>query len=214
MTKHTKPIDKLLDCQHVKRWTLVCTTADSTVASHSFNVACIAMAIRQAMYNTNHFSEQDVCYHALLHDVDESETGDIPTPTKRAIRYAGVEPNHLFETQGLLPDPVAEIKAIIRVADLIDNWFFIHEHGSGGRARSAAAEVRGRLDEAIRDARPDLQQAAVAVLSYIEQRRSDNVEERERIAQSSENLRRNLHFGRTPNTPYVGGKSPNGAGRS
>lgn len=212
MPKHTKPIDKLLDCQHVKRWTLVCTTAESTVASHSFNVACIAMAIRQRMFNTAHYSEQDVCYYAILHDVDESETGDIPTPTKKAMRTAGVEPNELFETQGLLPEPPPEIKAITRIADLIDNWFFIHEHGSGGRARSAAAEVRRRLDDAIRGASADLQAAAVEVLSYLEQRKSDDVEERERIAQDGKRLREMRQFSRTPAAPYVDRKPRDSSG--
>jgi len=84
-----KPIDKLLDCQHVKRWSMIATSANSNVASHSFNVAMIAMAIRKKMFNTAHYTEQDVCYYALIHDVDEAETGDMPTPTKMAIRARG-----------------------------------------------------------------------------------------------------------------------------
>lgn len=100
-----KPIDKLMDCQHVKRWTLLNTAAQSNVASHSFNVAMIAMAIRHKMFNTLHFSDADVALHALMHDVDEAETGDMPTPTKIAIRAKGVEPNALFESQRLAPEP-------------------------------------------------------------------------------------------------------------
>lgn len=204
MLRHGKPIDTLMDCQHVRRWTLVCTTAPSTVASHSFNVACLAMAIRAAMRNTNHFSEQEVCYYAILHDVDESETGDIPTPTKRAMRENGVEPNSLFTTQGLLPEPPPHIKAIIKMADLLENWFFIHEHGSGSRARRSEAGIKQKLLAAIEDAAPDLQAGTREVMDYLVNRKSDDPEERERIARHNQKLREMEQFSRNPGAPYVG----------
>lgn len=204
-------IDRALDAQHVKRWSLVATTAESNVASHSFNVAVIAVAIRRAMRNTIHFTSQEVCYYALLHDIDEVFTGDLPTPTKAAIRFQGVEPNELFEGQGE-KQPPDHIKAIIKVADLIDNWFFISEHGAGVRARIAADEVRGRLDEAIRTASEDLRRAASEVLSYIEERKSERPEERRRLEEEGKRMREFDHFSRTPNTPYVDRKPRYGAG--
>lgn len=198
-----KPIDKLLDCQHVKRWTLVATTAQSTVASHSFCVAMIAMAIRREMRNTNHFSEQEVCFYALMHDVDESETGDMPTPTKMAIRAAGVEPNDLFPTQQMTEKASEEVLAIIKMADLIENYVFIYEHGVGTRARAAVAEVHGRLSRAIADARPDLSQAAARVLAHIIERKSDTDEERKHAAERSERYRQTAVWARTLATPVV-----------
>ena len=204
-------IDRALDAQHVKRWSLVATTADSNVASHSFNVAVIAMAIRKNMFNTIHFSIEQVCYYALLHDIDEVFTGDLPTPTKEAMRKQGVEPNELFEGQEASKPP-EHIKAIIKVADLIDNHIFISQHGAGVRARRAAAEVRGRLDAALDGASPDLQRAGREVLAYIEERRSEQPEERERLEAERERLRMFTHFSRTPGTPYVGGKPRNSAG--
>lgn len=185
-----KPIDKLLDCQHVKRWSMIATSANSNVASHSFNVAMIAMAIRKKMFNTAHYTEQDVCYYALIHDVDEAETGDMPTPTKMAIRARGVEPNALFETQCMAPKPIEIIQKIIKMADLIDNYCFICEHGVGARARLAESEVQGRLDAALDGAPTDLQAAARWVLSYILERKSDtDEEERIRIEEDRERRR-------------------------
>ena len=212
MHKCLKPIDKLLDCQHVRRWNLISTTAQSTVASHSFNVAVIAIALRRKMFNTISFSEEEVCYYALLHDVDESETGDLPTPTKTAIRAHGVDPNALFDTQGGMPEPSPIIQQVVKMADLIDNATFIAEHGTGTRGRYAAAEVSRRLADAIAGASPDLQQAARWVLDYIQTRKSDTDEERERLAQEGERLRYMEHFSRTPGTPYVGRKPLNSAG--
>lgn len=203
--------DRALDAQHVKRWSLVATTAESTVASHSFNVAVLAMAMCKKMYNTLDIDIKDVCYHAILHDIDEVFTGDIPTPTKVAMREQGVEPNALFSGQEVSM-PGDKVRAIVKMADLIDNWYFISQHGSGARARVAAAEVRRRLDEAIDGASIDLRDAALWTIDYVENRRSEQPEERKRLEAETEKLREMLHFGRTPGTPYVGRKPRNGAG--
>lgn len=201
-----KPIDKLMDCHHVKRWTLVGTTETSTVASHSFNVAMIALAIHKRMFNTGHIDKNVLCFHALMHDVDEAETGDIPTPTKIAIRAKGVEPNKLFDTQGSVPAPPAEYQIIIKLADLIENYIFIHEHGVGARARAAVAEVEGRMRRAIAEAPPDASTAAGLVLDYIINRKSDTDEERKRLKESSERLREATRFSLDPGSHFLGGE--------
>lgn len=198
-----KPIDKLMDCHHVKRWTLVGTVSESTVASHSFNVAVIALAIRKRMYNTIHIDKGMLSYYALMHDVDESETGDMPTPTKAAIRSFGVEPNALFETQGQEAEPPPEYKIIIKLADLIENYIFICEQGVGARARAASIEVEGRMRRAIADAPTDAGTAAAYVLDYITDRKSDSDEERKRIKESSERLREATRFSRDPGSHFV-----------
>ena len=199
-----KPIDKLLDCQHVKRWTLLSTATQSNVASHSFNVAMIALAIRKKMFNTLSFSDHEVAFYALMHDVDEAETGDMPTPTKEAIRKHGVEPNALFESQRLAPEPPPKIKEIIKLADLIDNYVFIRENGVGTRARVAVDEVRGRLASALVEASPDTGPAARWVLDYILERKSDNdSEERRRLEEDRERRSSTVAFLRTYVTPVV-----------
>jgi len=204
-------IDRALDAQHVKRWSLVATTAESNVASHSFNVAVIAMAIRKKMFNTIHFTDAELCYHALLHDIDEVFTGDIPTPTKQAMRFQGVEPNALFEGQEVTCPP-DHLRAIIKLADLIDNWHFISQHGAGARAAIAAADVRERLVEAIDGAPNDLRQAASWVLDYVENRRSEQPDERKRLEAEAKRLREFTHFSRTPGTPFVDRKPRYSAG--
>lgn len=183
------PVDRMLDAQYTKRWSLVGTDTENTVATHSFNVAVIAMAIRRKMFNTLHISEADVCYFALLHDIKEVYTGDIPTPTKVKMRAAGFDPE-TFDPE--VPDenqPPPEIKAIIKLADLIDNSIFIAEHGTGTRARVAAAEVSRRLADALDGAPTDLQVAARWVLKYIQERRSESPEERRRFAEDNERFR-------------------------
>jgi hypothetical protein len=212
MIDHTKPIDKLMDCQHVKRWTLICTVSPSTVASHSFNVAVLAMAIRHRMRTGAMLcSEAEICYYAMMHDVDEAETGDMPTPTKAAIRAAGVEPNTLYPTQGGVSKPTESVRGIVKLADLIDNYLFISQQGIGPRAAAAAAEVHGRLARAIDEAPEDMASAARWVWQYVEERRSDEDEERNRI---EEDHQRRLRIAASSLRPVVGGKSRDVAGDS
>ena len=180
------PIDVLTDCGYVKRWSMVGTSKESTVASHSFDVAMIAMDIRRRMFNTIDFSEKDVCYFALIHDVKESYTGDIPTPTKTGMKKAGFDPDNYDDDQiGEDPAP-AKIQAIIKAADLISNYIFISTHGIGTRARVAVAEVGGRLRAYLDAAPQDLRDAAAATMTYIIERGSDAVEERERLKKDRE----------------------------
>lgn len=175
------PIDRALDAQFVRRWNLVATSSPNNVASHSFNVAVISMAIKDRMFNTASIDDGELCKFAILHDIDEVYTGDLPTPTKEAIRNKGVEPNNLFMGQGEEEPPSEAIKKIIKMADLIDNYTFIRQYGVGIRSERAADEVGKRLNEAIRNVDSDLSAAARYVLEYIEDRRSETDEERERF---------------------------------
>lgn len=169
---------------------MVGTDKESTVASHSFDVAMIAMDIRKRMFNTIDISERDVCYFALIHDVKESYTGDIPTPTKTGMKMAGFDPDNYDDGQISEETPPAKIQAIIKAADLISNYVFISTHGIGTRARVAAAEVGGRLRAYLDAAPEDLRDAATDTMTYIIERGSDADEERKRLEASRETGRR------------------------
>lgn len=172
-------IDRVLDAQHVKRWSLCGASAESNVASHSFNVAALSVAIWQRVFPDDVAGKHNICYMAMLHDIAEVFTGDVPTPTKTAMKAKGVDINHLFEEQGEEMAVSGDAKTIMKLADLIDNWYFISQHGVGIRARIATNEVRDRLIRAIGEASPRIREEAMWVLDYVEMRRSE-YEERER----------------------------------
>lgn len=192
------PIDKCLDALYVQRWSLVGTDKESTVASHSFSVAMIAMEIRKRMYNKIGFSEQEVCYFALTHDIREVLTGDVPTPVKTTMREVGFDPERMYPEIPAEETPGTGIRHIVKAADLIDNYVFISTHGIGTRARVAAIEVGGRLTEFLAGASPDLARAAADTLAYIQERKSDDPEEGRRIKEASETARRVASFGPIP----------------
>lgn len=206
------PIDRLMDAQYCQRWSMVGTVIPSNVAVHSFNVAMIAMEIRKRMMNTIHFSEMEVCYFALIHDVKEVYTGDIPTPTKTKMRAAGFDPESFDPGVPDEMEPSPRVRQIVKMADLIDNAYFISRHGTGTRATTATAEVSRRLSDALAGADSDLLQAARATIDYIEERSSEQEDERRRLETEYQKLREMREFSRNPSAPYVGGKSLYGVG--
>lgn len=180
------PIDKLMDAQYLTRWSMVGTDKEQNVAAHSFNVAMLAMEIRKRMFNTIAISEQEVCYYALIHDVREVYTGDIPTPTKAKMKAMGFDPDGIDPDCPDEAEPTATVAQIVRAADLIDCYVFIAEHAVGTRGRGAISEVSGRLREYLAGISEDMRRAAVETMSYVQQRKSESDEERRRFKEDRE----------------------------
>ena len=121
-------IQDTLRAQGVNRWHIVETSRPQSVAEHSFNVAMIAMELA---YLIPSLSKPDVMAAALMHDIDEVVTGDIPTPTKE--RLGTVSTHQKFDPY---QDSDHNIGAIVKLADLIETWWFIHNFGLGRHAKS------------------------------------------------------------------------------
>lgn len=77
----------LLRLADVKRWGIVPTTREQSVAEHSFNVWCIARHLHKvatANAPSQVMTELPMVEKwALVHDADEVETGDLPSSLKQ-----------------------------------------------------------------------------------------------------------------------------------
>lgn len=108
----------------VKRYGICHVNRDQSVAEHSFMVALIAGELATATGDENLIRE--VMMYSIIHDMDEIETGDIPSPFKRKLRA---------ECPGVIPilDGAAktspEVKAIVKAADLLESLYYIREFG-------------------------------------------------------------------------------------
>lgn len=165
------PLYKLLDAQHIRRWNIVGTVIESNVAVHSYNVAMIAAEIfKQVGGARMWFDIPLLMMHALFHDADELEGGDIATPTKIAMRGAG------YDFEALKTDEqkacFEEYKDIIKGADLIDNYLFIANYGVGSRAGEAETDAYDRLQMFMGTSSENLRNAMNDVLSAIIARRA------------------------------------------
>ncbi len=81
--KHDGPFGDIpeLRCSIIKRWGIIKTSREQSVAEHSFNVAIITGKLCD-MLEIDGNAKNGVIAEAILHDTDEVYTGDIPTPAK------------------------------------------------------------------------------------------------------------------------------------
>lgn len=110
----------------VRRWGIVATLREQSVAEHTFNVVMISRAICSYM----EWDDTEVIKCALDHDLDEAIIGDIPTPTKRRLGCSNIlgEESERKEYTSLA-------HAIVKCADFLEAIHFLSEcaytlHGS------------------------------------------------------------------------------------
>lgn len=100
-------------------------------------------------------SDESIIKYALEHDLDEILTGDIPSPTKRRASSLGLDLKRL-EYKGQNTPNHPQVILIVKAADLIENLWFIREHGVGRHANEECVLLKGIVDEFIGDLDPSL----------------------------------------------------------
>ena len=119
----------------VKRWGIVATHADQNLAEHSYFVAVYANDLCLVLGVTDDV-RLDVLKVALGHDLDEILTCDIPGPHKRFVMinnshwlYKSME--KIFPRRGdrwgVGIDKAILVKAIVKVADILESVLFLAE---------------------------------------------------------------------------------------
>ncbi len=142
----------------VPRWTIVRTLQHQSVAEHSYYVALYAGQIADMIGWTG--DRAALLDHALRHDLEEGFMSDIPGPSKRKIvdreKYDKISHEGNVQLYGVdynLHTVVFNetIKMIIKVADLLDECFFLAtEIQLGNRSLGRVmANSRIRLFEAF-----------------------------------------------------------------
>lgn len=115
---------KALKLSHVPRWAIIDTMKEQSVADHSFRVAVLSTRIFSLLVSVkpkemlDMVESHDLLEYALLHDIDEALTGDIPSTYKREDRC---DPG--FDEDSDL------VKAIVKVADNIEAIIFLKRYG-------------------------------------------------------------------------------------
>lgn len=121
-------LETVMRIQAVKRWHMIDTTRIQNLAEHTANVALLAMTVAKTAPINWFDTYTAVAAAALVHDIPESFTGDLPTHTKRYLE--GVK-----AVEALVTDPIFMIdvnehsKYLIKLCDLADGIRFIRLHG-------------------------------------------------------------------------------------
>jgi len=148
---------------HVRRWHIVQTSREQTLAEHSFAVAVLAGSLAAAMRYSglmHHGLQLKLLQHALSHDLIEVRTGDMPTPFKRFLEEAGgkgivekaedlVDRDHSGAMRTVAG---TEIETIVKLADLIEAIYFLQDNGVGAHAKTVLDGLRFNLTNAVNDA--------------------------------------------------------------
>lgn len=141
----------------VKRWGIVKTLRAQSVAEHSYQVAMIARRLCLG-YGLDSDQTARVVWAALVHDLSEVLTGDVPTPTKRLfigkrldqfeqrIQFCG-EPTCTILNTGQGEAQGVPIERIVKMADVIEAIAFLtlnscSDHGD---------EIREQLNRKLHD---------------------------------------------------------------
>jgi 5'-deoxynucleotidase len=148
---------------HVRRWHIVQTSREQTLAEHSFAVAVIAGTLAASMRYKglmHHTLQLKLLQHALAHDLIEVRTGDMPTPFKRFLEKAGgpgivekaedlVDSDH---TGAMRTVEGTEIETIVKLADMIEAIYFLQDNGVGAHAKTVLDGLRYNLSVAVNEA--------------------------------------------------------------
>jgi 5'-deoxynucleotidase len=140
----------------VRRWHIVQTSREQTLAEHSFAVSVIAGSIAaKARWSGLLHPEKKLMLlqYALSHDLIEVRTGDMPTPYKKYIQMVGGlhildKANELVDFEQAAVDRMAkgtEVEMFVKIADLVEAIFFLQDNGVGRHAQDVLHELLGLL---------------------------------------------------------------------
>lgn len=143
-------IQDVMRAGHIKRWNIINTTREQTLAEHLFNVAMITQTICDRCGVDNEITDTAIQW-ALVHDIPEVVCGDTPSPTKARMRSLGMDMEALHDQ---LDPTYARLKreaqdngaySVVKVADLLESIHFLQENGQGRHAKMVHDNLTRKL---------------------------------------------------------------------
>lgn len=141
-------LEAVMRLQAVKRWHMIDTTRQQTLAEHSANVALLAYYIAQTAPGIYWGNPDKIAALALTHDLGEVFLGDIPTHTKKALDIVGAvaaaEAEVLLDVFSQEHD--YKHTTLIKMCDLADGIRFVRIHGVDHTAKHAQSGLEDQLE--------------------------------------------------------------------
>lgn len=141
-------LESVMRMHAVKRWHMIDTTRQQTLAEHSCNVAMLAMLI--ARTGPPFFrSCADAAIWGLIHDLPESFTGDLPGHTKKFLSGLGEVERVVTPPAFRYFDIDPATKDMVKLCDLADGIRFIRLHGIDMTARHAQGQIEDQFKDKL-----------------------------------------------------------------
>lgn len=136
-------IQDVMRCRNVARWHIVDCIKGQSLAEHNFNVAVIgaAIAIKKGV------DPKPVMVAALLHDLSEVLTGDIPPTTKKLSGYKDPTDGELSVLGHLVVNLDPQVHRILKLADLVDAVAHLELYGHGIHALRVHENLSRKLND-------------------------------------------------------------------
>lgn len=136
-------LPKLLTLSVVPRWAIIDKLRTQSVAEHTFRVAAIVLTlVREFDKRGLYVSKSKALELALVHDIDESWSGDLPTPYKK-----------LKGLQESTFKPDTNEAFLVKLADLLEASSFLERYGV--KADHISDKIYSEAYELIRKRMPN-----------------------------------------------------------
>lgn len=142
-------INDLIRTSYVKRWHIVDTQKEQSVAEHSALVAYIAIDLIRNAPDVEDAYMFEAMWWALFHDAAEVILGDPPGNLKLTPGFADVY-KKLTEhyAPGIYNMEVSEISTqAVKIADLIESIRYIRRYGIGSESSIIEGDLLERLEK-------------------------------------------------------------------
>lgn len=158
MTKPDRPFaPSLRDMAYVPRWAILRRNRTQNLAEHSYYVAVYADQIARMIEWSGDYSE--LMRYALYHDLDETITGDIPGPAKRAAWDKKKAEEHMLPVmtakygRDIIDTRLSasrEVRSIVSAADAVEEVCYLSEEALSGNStwtKPVAIEALRRMED-------------------------------------------------------------------
>jgi len=108
----------------VKRWGVVRTIQEQSVAEHSFRVALIAEKIARQWFNATPAQAFFVLHHALRHDELEAVSGDFPSIIKDLVDEDAVKARYADQFEDDV-EVTPMVRNVVKLADKMEAMLFM-----------------------------------------------------------------------------------------
>jgi len=149
---------------HVRRWHIVATSREQTIAEHMYRVGLITEELLRVLglLDWGNSITLNAMEWARVHDLHEVVTGDMPSNAKRMLGEGGRQ--LLDRTAHAVDQSISDLAFcvspdgecplagyIVKVADLAEACGWIRDFGVGAHARQVYDGLRQALSRAIAD---------------------------------------------------------------
>jgi len=153
-------VNQLMRVAHLRRWHMVRTARDQTLAEHITLVQIIGLDV-VARLGHDQFLQEQVRRWAYWHDMPEVVTGDVSPPFKTMAdtRVRGIiddiECDIDRRYESVMSATSETALTIVKFADMLEAALFLRDEGIGPRAAEIAAEIESAVDRVVDEIRDE-----------------------------------------------------------